>query len=374
MQPDGAGRAQPRGRRFYDRLVDGLLERGIEPVATLYHWDLPQALAGRAAAGPSRDTAERFAEYAAARGTRRSATACRAGSRSTSRGCATFLGYAQGAHAPGMRDWPTALRRRRTTCCSRHGLAVRALRAPAPASVGITLNLSPACTPAGDRRRGRRPRDLGRPPQPLVPDPVLRGALPRRTARALRGPRRTDRARSATATSTSSHAPIDFLGVNYYFAARGARRPATQSPLGFGARRRAARRVTAMGWEVEPDGLHELLVRLRRDYGDLPRSYITENGAAFDDEPAPDGRVDDPDRVAYLEGHLDAVARRDRGRRRRPRLLRLVAAGQLRVGRGLRQALRDRPRRLRDAAAHAQGSGDWYRDLIARTRNARRPD
>ena len=116
-----------------------------------------------------------------------------------------------------------------------------------------------------------------------------------------------------------------------------------------------------MGWEVDAGGLHELLAAAARDYGELP-IWITENGAAFDDERLVDGVVEDPARVAYLRDHLAALRPRGRRRRRRAALLRVVAAGQLRVGARLRQALRDRARRLRDAAADPEAQ----RALVSR--------
>jgi Glycosyl hydrolase family 1 len=180
-------------------------------------------------------------------------------------------------------------------------------------------------------------------------DPLLRGRYPddmlawyERRYGPLREARNGDLA--------AIGAPMDFLGVNYYspqrvFAApRGGPLELDHAP--------AAPPLTAMGWEVDPGGLHDLLLRLRRDYGPLP-VYITENGASFDDPPATDGLVEDPQRTAYLRGHLEALAR-GRGWRRRAPLLRVVAARQLRVGARLRQAVRDRPRGLRDAAPRAQ--------------------
>ena len=145
--------------------------------------------------------------------------------------------------------------------------------------------------------------------------------------------------------------PIDFLGINYYFPQRvradPARQPLELSPV------LPPPPTTAMGWEVDPDGLHELLLRVRRDYGDVP-IYITENGAAFEDGPVVNGTLEDPRRVSYLASHLDALVAGGGRRGRRAALLRLVDARQLRVGARLLEALRARVRRLRDAAAGAQ--------------------
>jgi beta-glucosidase len=164
--------------------------------------------------------------------------------------------------------------------------------------------------------------------------------------------------------------PIEFLGVNYYFPSR-VRADAGEEPLGV-AFAGGPPPLTAMGWEVEPDGLYELLVRLRRDYS-VPIA-ITENGAAFDDPPASNGLVEDPDRVAYLDGHIDAVAR--------------AIADGVDVRRYFAWSLMDnfewsRGYDKRFGIVHVdydtqrrtlKRSGAWYRDLIARTRDARRPD
>ena len=163
-------------------------------------------------------------------------------------------------------------------------------------------------------------------------------------------------------------APIDFLGVNYYrrhvvkAGANGSGPIVVEVEGG---------EHTVMGWEVYPDGLHELLVRLHEDY-DPPPLYITENGAAFGDTRR-NGPVEDPERASYLERHLDGRRTRDRRRRARRRLLRLVAARQLRVGPRLLAALRARVRRLRDARARAKASYAWYRDFIAAQRNGVAP-
>ncbi len=149
-------------------------------------------------------------------------------------------------------------------------------------------------------------------------------------------------------------APLDALGVNYYNPT-GVRAPEEGSPLPFEIVPLEGYPRTAFDWPVVPDGLRELLVGLRDRYGaDLPPMYVTESGCAYDDALDADGRCDDPDRIAYLDGHLAAVrAARERGCRR-PRLLRLVAHGQLGVGRGFHQAVRPRPRRLPHRPAYAQ--------------------
>jgi beta-glucosidase len=295
VQPDGRGALNRPGVDWYRRLAEGLRERGIEPVATLYHWDLPQA---RQAAGgwSARDTAERFAEYAALMAAELG-DVVDAWITHNEPWVVAFLGHAEGVKAPGIRDWPTALRVSHHLLLS-HGLAVEALRATAP--VGITLNLAPV---RSDDRAAALRMDgyMNR----WFLDPLLRGRYPEdmvdHYARRY-GP--FDVVRDGDLRTIS--APIDFLGINYYSPQRVRSDPARQ-PLEIG-RVNPVPPTTAMGWEVDPDGLHELLVRVRRDYGDVP-IYITENGAAFEDGPVVNGTLEDPRRVEYLRSHLEALSR-----------------------------------------------------------------
>jgi beta-glucosidase len=304
VQPTGRGPANAAGLGFYRRLTEGLLERGIEPIATLYHWDLPQALQDAGGWG-ERDTAQRFAEYA-------ELVAAELGD-SVSQWIThnepwvvAFLGHAYGTKAPGIRHWPTALRSSHHLLLS-HGLALQALRAQLGelAQVGIALNQYPF-HPAGpgdaDRDAARRmDGHLNR----WFLDPVLRGSYPADMVglyEGLYGPPESIR----DGDLALIHAPIDFLGVNYYNPQRIAAAPGVL-PLQ-AVQVDPLPPTTAMGWEVNPDGLYEVLTRVRRDYGALP-VYITENGAAFDDPPATNGHVEDPERTAYLQGHLAAVAR-----------------------------------------------------------------
>jgi beta-glucosidase len=304
VQPTGRGPANEKGLAFYRRLAEGLLERGIEPIATLYHWDLPQTLQDAGGWG-ERDTAERFAEYAAL-------VAAELGDAVSQwithnePWVVAFLGHAYGTKAPGVRHWPTALRASHHLLLS-HGLALGALRAQLGdlAQVGIALNqfpIHPAGPGAADRDAARRmDGHLNR----WFLDPLLRGSYPDDMLglyEGLYGP--PDSVRDGDLALIRQ--PIDFLGVNYYNPQRIAAAP---GDLPLQARQvPALPPTTAMGWEVDPDGLHDVLLRLRRDYGPLP-VYITENGASFDDPPAVDGHVEDPERTAYLQGHLAALAR-----------------------------------------------------------------
>jgi len=295
--PNGTGAVEPRGLDFYERLVDALLERGIAPYATLYHWDLPQPLQD-AGGWPNRDTVDAFVAYA-------DAVTARLGDRVAAYAtlnepwCSAFLGYAVGQHAPGLSDHALGLQAAHHLLLA-HGSALEVMRANAPATQhGIVLNLTPAYpasdTPEDAAAAHRFDGFFNR----WYLDPLLRGHYPEDVWEGY-GPlvpevRDGDLARIA--------APIDFLGVNYYSRAIMAHDPSSPWP-GF-------RQLpfdtppTDMGWEVYPQGLTDLLVRLQREYTPPPL-YITENGAAYPDT-VTDRGVDDPLRVAYFEQHIAAL-------------------------------------------------------------------
>jgi beta-glucosidase len=296
VQPDGRGALNPRGVAWYRRLIEGCLERGIEPVATLYHWDLPQA---RQEAGgwAVRDTALRFADYAALMADSLG-DLVQGWITHNEPWVVAILGHAVGRKAPGIRDWPTALSVAHHLLLS-HGLAVDALRAGSSAPVGITLNLNPM--------RGDDPEVVARMDahqNRWFLDPVLRGSYP---VELLEHYERTFGTLPALNPEDldAIARPLDFLGVNYYNPTYV--RSAAQAPLHAVAVTPRGP-TTAMGWPVDATGLYDLLVRLRADYGEL-EIWITENGAAFDDERLVDGVVEDPSRVAYLSSHLEALRR-----------------------------------------------------------------
>jgi beta-glucosidase len=305
IQPSGRGAPNERGLDFYRRLVESLNARGILPFLTLYHWDLPQALED-AGGWPARDTAERFVEYAAivydalADGVRHWATL-------NEPWCSAFLGYADGRHAPGIRDPRQAFAAHHHLLLA-HGRAVRTLRGlRGDRELGIVLNLFPVVPASGDPADAEAARAVDLLHNRLFLDPLLRGSYPADAAAHIERIRDLDFVRPGDLEDIA--APLDFLGVNYYHRhrvrANGAGGPGAHpgAEVEFVS---SGRPRTAMGWEIEGEGLAEVLVRLDREYPRLPL-YVTENGAAFDDGPDADGVVRDDERVRFLEEHLRAA-------------------------------------------------------------------
>jgi beta-glucosidase len=310
VQPTGRGPAVQKGLDFYRRLVDELLAKGIRPVLTLYHWDLPQELED-AGGWPARDTAYRFAEYAALVA---SALGDRVPTWTTLNEpwCAAFLGYAGGVHAPGRTDPAAALGAAHHLNLA-HGLATGALRERLARGTEVSLTLNPAAVRPltdgpEDREAARRIDALA---NRVFLDPVFRGRYPEDlladTAEL------TDWSFVRDGDLAEISRPIDSLGLNYYtptVVAAGEHESPSPWPGATGQVRFAPAPgpVTAMGWPVDASGLHELLVRLSGELPGVPL-LITENGAAYDDYAAPGGEVRDPERVAYLRSHLGAVHR-----------------------------------------------------------------
>ncbi|MFI2372626.1 GH1 family beta-glucosidase [Streptomyces sp. NPDC018833] len=300
--PGGSGPVNTRGLDFYDRLVDELCARGVTPAPTLYHWDTPLPL-DEAGGWLRRDTAERFAQYAAAVAAR---LADRVPMWMTVNEPAevTLLGYALGEHAPGRRLLFDALPAAHHQLLA-HGLAVQALRAAGAPSVGLAVSHSPVWT-AGDSDEDRFAAELyDTLTNRLFADPLLTGAYPDENIAALMpGPLADDLAVIAQ--------PLDFYGVNYYHpmlvgapdgdALRGFGGVAMPAELPFGLREITTAERTGFGWPVVPDGLREVLVSLKDRYGDrLPPVVVTENGCSYDG-------LDDRRRIAFLDAHLRSLS------------------------------------------------------------------
>ncbi|RSM81084.1 beta-glucosidase [Amycolatopsis sp. WAC 01375] len=298
--PTGRGEVNALGLDHYDRLVDALLEAGIRPFVTLFHWDLPSALQSDGG-WPERDTAYAYADYAAV-------VAARLGDRVKDWNtvneplCSAWLGYLEGRFAPGIKDLEQAIHASHHLLLA-HGLGVQAITANAalPANVGLVVNLSgiePASDSTADVEAAARmdghvnrwwldpSNGRGYPADMIevygVEPPVLGDDL------------------------EVISAPVGFHGLNYYF-----RQIVEDDPDGPAPRARQVpvegAATTAMGWEIHGQGLADLIHRLANEYG-ARAIYVTESGAAFDDKVAEDGSIDDADRIAYLEEHLGAVA------------------------------------------------------------------
>lgn len=299
--PDGSGPVNPAGLAFYERLVDALLEAGIVPYPTLYHWDLPQALQDRGG-WTARDTAEHFAAYA---GHVAGALGDRVADWTTLNEplCVAWIGHLEGRHAPGLTDIAAAVPASYHLLLG-HGLATAAIRARRSAARVGLVNLLSACEPASSseadvdattRYDGHANRwwldplyGRGFPADMLsvygVDLPVRPGDL------------------------ETMAAPLDWMGVNYYTPSIIADDPGGPPPFARATGAPAGSRRTMLDWEIRAEGLHRVLGRLTADYG-AQQVYVTENGSAWADTVGPDGQVHDPDRVRYLEEHLAACGR-----------------------------------------------------------------
>jgi len=302
--PDGRGPVNPKGLDFYARLVDGLLQKGIAPYPTLFHYDLPQPLQD-AGGWPQRDTALRFAEYAAV-------VADKLGDRvqnwitHNEPFVAAVVGHLTGEHAPGQHSVKAAFRSLHHMLLS-HGLAVQALRSHAriPLRVTMALNLTPVY-PANpsNPRHVRAAAVIDAFNNRLVLDPLLRGSYPDEAAALWWAwPMRREMQRIPPEDMKIISTPLEFIGVNYYS------RSVVRSALlkGFEFVKPSGSPYTSM-WEIYPEGLYDLLLRLDRDYHH-PNLVVLENGCPAPDVVSPDGRVHDSARIAYLEAHLHQVRR-----------------------------------------------------------------
>ena len=292
VRPTGSGSWNAKGLDFYERLVDGLLERGVKPYLTLNHWDLPQALQDHGG-WANRDTVQRFVEYAlgmdARLGDRVAAITTH-----NEPWVMAMLGHDTGIFAPGIKDRATAMQVSHHLLLS-HGLALQALREHGCRSqLGIVLNLAPiqpATAAAADLDKAKLEDGL------LLRwymDALYRGQYPQDVLYHLGAdaPHIHDGDLRAIAT------PMDFMGINYYSRT-------VVSADGPWDVHSSGREITDMGWEVYPEGLTELLVRLHQDYPVAPL-YVTENGAAFKDQLI-NGQVHDGERTRYIAQHIAAV-------------------------------------------------------------------
>jgi beta-glucosidase len=298
--PNGRGRINAAGLDFYERLVDALLAANIQPFATLYHWDLPQALQDDFGGWASRDTSKAFAEYVDVVSRRLSDRVHHWITLNEPQVCAD-LGYAEGIHAPGIRDERVAWQVSHNLLLA-HGLSVPVLRANGGSSVGITLNLTPI-HPYTDRDEDSDVAYIvdGQTNRWYL-DPLLRGAYPADILDMLEQRGMAPQMLSGDAEAIA--APIDFLGINNYFRLLVRKKAGAATPWSYEVVPARGVEHTTMGWEVYPQGLRELLIRLHKEYA-VQRIYVTENGAAFADVPSADGQVHDPRRINFLHDYLE---------------------------------------------------------------------
>jgi beta-glucosidase len=294
VMPDGVT-VNAEGLDFYDRLLDGVLERGMSPYLTLYHWDLPSALADLGG-WMNRATPERFADFA-------EIVMRRLGDRTVRTAtvnepwCVSWLSHFEGQHAPGLRDIRAAARSMHHIQLA-HGLALERLRGLGQDGVGVVLNFSDILPGgAGDEAAVDLADAIG---NRWFIESIARGSYPEIVLDRLG----THMPVGWEKDMATISAPIDWLGVNYY-----SRNLVSADPTAPWPGLRASEGPlpkTQMGWEIYPDGLSNLLTRMARDYvGDLP-VVVTENGMAWDDD-VTDGAVNDSTRVDYIRSHIGAA-------------------------------------------------------------------
>lgn len=292
VMPDGRT-ANPEGLDYYDRLVDGMIERGLQPFLTLYHWDLPSALADQGG-WTNRATAEAFADYAAVVMDRIGDRVVRTATINEP-WCVSWLSHYEGHHAPGLRDIRAAARAMHHIQLA-HGLAVGRLRAAGYQGLGVVLNFTEILPFGKDQDAAVARADAIS--NGWFIESIAKGSYPQAALDGLEQHLPAGWQQDMPIIAT----PIDWLGVNYYSRALvsdkpGAAWPATQSHEG-------PLPKTQMGWEIYPEGLRKLLIRMARDYvGDLP-IYVTENGMAWPDEA---GRNGDQTRIDFIASHLAAA-------------------------------------------------------------------
>ncbi len=296
--PEGRGAANAKGLEFYDRLVDGVLEAGIEPWVCLYHWDLPQALEDRGG-WQNRDTASWFADYA-------HLTARRFGDRVkhwatfNESNCACVKGYGDGGHAPGIRGRASALTAIHVMNLA-HGLGVAAMRSEhADLLLGNIYNFHPY-EPASEHEEDEiATLTLDALWNRSFPDPQMLGHYPEPLAAEM------DEPLVQPGDIEIIQQKLDYFAFNHYTRSRVRHDPGHPFESGTLPPEPGVP-VTDMGWEIAPDAFRAVMIEVKERYsGDLP-IYILENGAAFPDRIDADGRIRDERRIAYLRGYLGAV-------------------------------------------------------------------
>jgi beta-glucosidase len=295
--PAGTGMVEARGLDFYDRLVDGLVARGITPWLCLYHWDLPQALQDKGG-WVNRDIAEKFADYGRVVA-RRLGDRVKHWAMFNEPNVHVLFGYGMGGHAPGLTGLPNMLAAMHHQNLAQ-GRVLQALRAErGDFRLGTVISLQPTRPSPGHEADKTAVARFDAFWNGAFLDPLFKGFYPL----AIAG----DMAPLVVNGDLETiKQPVDFLGVNYYAPAYVADAPQSLFGAWFGAVP-SGTRFTAMGWPIDAGGLTEILINLRDRYGD-PELYVTENGACYNDPLGSDGTVHDEDRVTYLREHLAAAS------------------------------------------------------------------
>ncbi len=296
--PAGTGAVNAKGLDFYDRLVDALLAAGIQPMACLYHWDMPQPLhdqggwQGRAMIGP-------FAEYARI-AVRRLGDRVKNWVMLNEPNVVAIFGYGVGEHAPGLRLGETGILRALHHQNLAQGAALRAARGErGDAVLGTVTNLSPCVPDTGSEADRRAAAMWDAVWNRVTLDGLFKGEIP-----AVLADRMADLVQPGDLEL--ARFPIDMLGINYYSRNTMRHDPTRAFNAGWGDPK--VTRRTGLGWPIQPEGLYEQLMDLKANYGN-PACYIAENGAAYDDVAGPDGRVRDADRSRFIKEHIEQIHR-----------------------------------------------------------------
>jgi beta-glucosidase len=369
LLPEGTGRVNQAGIDFYRRLCKELAGAGITPVATLYHWDLPQALQDRGG-WTNPESVSWFAEYARVA---KDALGDMITSWATLNEpwCSAFLGHSAGEHAPGITDTPSSLLVAHHLMLAHHA-AISVMRTTTPRDedrLGIVLNLIPAW-PHTDTQEDRAAADaVDLVHNRLFSDAVFHGRYPEGVLALFEhyGVSHLIDLEELSGAVT----PIDFLGVNYYNVNLVEHRPGADSmPAWPGTWEtgvvRPPGRLTEMGWGVQPEGLTWMLERIAAEHPGTPL-MICENGAAYPDQVGPDGRIDDAERTEYIKRHIEAVkTAMDRDVDVRGYLL-WSLLDNFEWARGYDKRFGIVRVDFETMARTLKASGEWYRDFLAGT-------
>ncbi|MGI6668620.1 MAG: GH1 family beta-glucosidase [Acetivibrionales bacterium] len=300
--PEGKGEPNEKGINFYKNLVKMLAESGIKPAVTLYHWDLPQKLQD-SGGWANRDTVDCFVRYARYVFENLGETVP-VWITHNEPWVASFVGNWYGDHAPGITDFKTAMKVSHNLLLS-HGLTVKVYREMGfKGEIGITLNMNavyPASEKEEDKEAAERYNEFL---NKWFADPVLKGTYPEKLRQWLDDHGVAHEINSGDMETISQ--PVDFLGINNYYSSF-IEYDSGYWPV-YASEKDTGREKTQMGWEIYPEGIYDLLVYLRKRYGDI-KILITENGAAFDDIVNHEGKVEDDGRISYLRRHLEQVHR-----------------------------------------------------------------